>query len=81
MHLHAHLADCIFDYEPSLSVGSGCSVLKGNLGEYYTNDKSIELRLMRKFQIIAQIKDHAICNLEFPEGFKVQLGCKVISTD
>ena len=40
----------------------------GILGDFCTNNKSIELQLMRKFT-----KDQMVCNLEFPEGFKNQL--------
>ena len=69
MHLHTHLSDCIFDYGPV----SGFWLFSferynGILGDFCTNNKSIELQLMRKFT-----KDQAVCSLEFPETFKTEL--------
>ncbi len=40
----------------------------GILGEYYTNNKSIELQLMRKFT-----KAQVVSNLEFPDELSVEL--------
>ena len=69
MHLHQHLADCIFDYGPVFGFWLfSFERYNGILGEFYTNNKSIELQLMRKFT-----KDQVICNLGFPDEFKDQL--------
>ena len=69
MHLHTHLADCVFDYGPI----SGFWLFSferynGILGDFCTNNKSVELQLMPKFA-----KDQAICDLEFPERFGAEL--------
>ena len=67
--IYTHLADCVFDYGPV----SGFWLFSferynGILGDFCTNDKSVELQLMRKF-----VKDQAICDLEFPERFGAEL--------
>ena len=63
MHLHVHLADCIFHYGPVCGFWLfSFERYNGILGEYYTNNKSIELQLVRKFT-----KAQVISNLEFPD--------------
>ena len=69
MHLHVHLADCIFDYGPVFGFWLfSFERYNGILGEYCTNNKSIELQLMRKF-----IKAQVVSSLEFPDEFSVEL--------
>jgi hypothetical protein len=69
MHLHIHLADCIFDYGPVCGFWLfSFERYNGILGEYYTNNKSIELQLMRKFT-----KAQVVSNLEFPDELSVEL--------
>ena len=69
MHLHTHLADCLFDYGPVCGFWLfSFERYNGILGDYYTNNKSIEVQLMRKF-----LRHHVVSNLEFPQEFKEQL--------
>ena len=69
MHLHTHLADCIFDYGPVCGFWLfSFERYNGILGDYYTNNKSIELQLMRKFS-----RDQNVCHLELPEEFEHHL--------
>ena len=50
MHMHAHLTNCILDYGPIYSFWLfSFERYNGILGDYYTNNKSIELQVMRKF--------------------------------
>ncbi|CAB4011940.1 Hypothetical predicted protein [Paramuricea clavata] len=66
MHLHTHLCDCIFDYGPVCGFWLfSFERYNGILGDFYTNNKSIELQLMRKFS-----KDQAVSRLEFPDDLK-----------
>jgi hypothetical protein len=68
MHLHTHLADCIFDYGPVCGFWLfSFEWYNRILGDYYTNNKSIELQLMCNFE-----KGQAVCNLELPEECKGQ---------
>ena len=69
MHLHVHLADCIFDYGPVCGFWLfSFERYNGILGEYYTNKKSIDLQLMQKFT-----KSHIVSNLVFPNEFNADL--------
>ena len=66
MHMHTHLADCILDYGPIYSFWLfSFERYNGILGNYYTNNKSIELQIMRKF-----IRDQGIRDLGFPEEYR-----------
>ncbi len=69
MHLHTHLADCIFDYGPVCEFWL-FSFERYNriLGKYYTNNKSIEIQLMPKFT-----KDQLISSLKLPDMFQNEL--------
>ena len=50
MHLHTHLAECILDYGPVYSFWLySFERYNGILGSYHTNQKSIEIQVMRKF--------------------------------
>ena len=55
MHLHCHLKSCLYDFGPFH--GFWCFSFErynGILGNYHTNNRSIEIQIMRKF--LAQIK-------------------------
>ena len=68
MHLHTHLADCLFDYGPVCGFWLfSFERYNGILGDFYTNNKSIEVQLMRKF-----LRDNVVSNLELPQEFKDQ---------
>ncbi len=68
MHMHTHLADCILDYGPIYSFWLfSFERYNGILGNYYTNNNSIELQIMRKF-----IRDQNIRDFAFPEEYKEQ---------
>ena len=50
MHLHMHLADCVLDYGPVYGFWLfSFERYNGILGKYPTNNKSVELQMMRKF--------------------------------
>ena len=50
MHLHGHLAECIFQYGPIASFWLfSFERYNGLLGEFINNKKNIEIQLMRKF--------------------------------
>ena len=69
MHLHRHLADCMLDYGPVYSFWLySFERYNGILWKYPTNNKSIELQMMRKFA-----RDHDLDNLEFPAEYQVQM--------
>lgn len=69
MHLHVPLADCVLDYGPVYSFWLfSFERYNGILGKYHTNNKSIELQIMRKF-----IRDQLLDNLEFPDEYKAHM--------
>lgn len=69
MHLHPHLPDCVFDYGPVTGFWLfSFERYNGILGEYCTNNKCIELQLMRKF-----MKEQFFFNLEIPDSYKERL--------
>ena len=77
MHLHTHLPDCVFDYGPVTGFWLfSFERYNGILGDFSTNNKSIELQLMRKFT-----KYQVVCSLEFPERFKNQLRAYTIDAN
>lgn len=58
MHLHSHVVDCIMDYGPVYSFWLfSFERYNGLLGNFSTNQRSIELQLMRKFLSDQQIHD------------------------
>ena len=62
MHMHTHLADCVLDYGPVYSFWLfSFERFNGILGNFSTNNKSVELQIMRKF-----LRDQCLRNLEFP---------------
>jgi hypothetical protein len=60
MHMHTHLVDCVLDYGPVYSFTF--EQYNGILGNYSTNNKSIEFQIMRKF-----LRDQNLRKFEFPE--------------
>lgn len=58
MHLHTHLISCIEDYGPIYSFWLfSFERYNGLLGAYRTNQRSVELQIMRKFTSDIQIHD------------------------
>ena len=65
MHLHCHLKECIEDYGPIYSFW--CFAFErynGILGSTATNNRSIEIQLMRKF-----MSEQFVSNVALPEDF------------
>lgn len=63
MHMHTHLADCVLDYGPVYSFWLfSFERYNGILVNYSTNNKSIELQIMRKF-----LRDQNLREFEFPD--------------
>ena len=70
MHLHTHLLDCILDYGPVYSFWLfSFERYNGIIGEYGTNQRAVEIQLMRKFTANQFIKDIPL-PVEFQEHFK-----------
>ena len=68
MHLHTHLADCTLDYGPVYSFWLfSFERYNGTLGAYHTNNKSVEIQMMRMF-----LRDQNTCDIEFPESYREQ---------
>lgn len=68
MHLHCHLKECIEDYGPVYSFW--CFAFQrynGVLGNTITNNRSVEIQLMRKFT-----SEQFVSNVAFPEQFTEQ---------
>ncbi|XP_070537876.1 uncharacterized protein [Ptychodera flava] len=50
MHLHLHLKECLLDYGPAYSFWLfSCERYNGILGNFPTNNRAVEVQLMRKF--------------------------------
>ena len=57
MHLHTHLKDCIIDFGPIYSFWLfSFERYNGLLGSYHTNQRSIEIQVMRRFLEDSEIK-------------------------
>ena len=66
MHLHGHLKECLLDYGPFHSFWCfSFERFNGVLGSFHTNNRSIEIQLMRKFLSQTKVKD-----FEYPEMFQ-----------
>ena len=62
-HLHMHIADCIRDYGPVYSFWLfSFERYNGLLGNFRTNQRSVELQLMRRF-----LSDMQIHVLQLPD--------------
>ena len=67
MHLHGHLKECPLDYGPFHSFWCfSFERFNGILGSFHTNNRSIEIQLMRKFLMQAKVKD-----FKYPELYPV----------
>ena len=65
MHLHCHLKECVEDYGPEYSFW--CFAFErynGIPGSTTTNNRSIEIQLMRKF-----LSEQFVANVALPEEF------------
>ena len=70
MHLHSHLMNCAVDYGPVHNFWLfSFERFNGVLGDFKTNQREVEIQLMRKF-----LRDQDIKDLPFPSLFKEQLG-------
>ena len=70
MHLHTHIIDCIKDYGPVYSFWLfSFERYNGLLGNFRTNQRSVELQIMRKFLTDMQIHDIELpqCNISTEE--------------
>ena len=58
MHLHTHVVDCMLDYKSVYSFWlfsfERCNGIKGDYG---TNQRAVEIQLMRKFTSNQFVKD------------------------
>ena len=65
MHLHGHLKECLLDYGPFHAFWCfSFERFNGILGSYHTNNRSIEIQLMRRFLMQAKVKD-----LKYPDMY------------
>ena len=65
MHLHCHLKECVEDYGPVYSFWCfAFERFNGVLGSTVTNNRSIEIQLMRKF-----LSEQFVSNVALPEDF------------
>ena len=65
MHLHSHLINCIIDYGPVHNFWLfSFERFNGLLGDFKTNQRAVEIQLMRKF-----LRDQDIRDLPFPSAF------------
>ena len=57
MHLHLHLAECLLDFGPVHTIWCySFERFNGILGAFHTNNKNIEVQIMKKFLLRQQIK-------------------------
>ena len=69
MHLRSHLINCVVDYGPVHNFWLfSFEGFNGVLGDFKTNQRAVEIQLMRKF-----LRDQDIRDLPFPSLFKDQL--------
>ena len=65
MHLHSHLINCVIDYGPVHNFWLfSFERFNGLLGDFKTNQRAVEIQLMRKF-----LRDQDIRDLPFPSAF------------
>lgn len=66
MHLHLHLKQCILDYGPVYSFWLfSFERFNGILGAFQTNNRSVEIQIMRKF-----LQKHELRDIPLPERFQ-----------
>ena len=69
MHLHTHLINCVLDYGPVHNFWLfSFERFNGILGDFKTNQRAVEIQLMRKF-----LRDQDIQDLPFPSLFRDRL--------
>lgn len=74
MHLHTHLVDCIKDYGPIYSFWLfSFERYNGLLGSFRTNQRSIEVQIMRRFLTDLQVHD-----LQLPDNLLSSDDLKVL---
>ena len=66
MHLHTHLVDCVLDYGPVYAFWLfSFERYNGILGDYGTNQRAVEIQLMRKF-----ISNQLMKDIPLPTAFQ-----------
>ena len=66
MHMHTHLCECILDFGPVYAFWLfSFERYNGIMGGYETNNRAIELQLMRKF-----LRDQSVCEITPPDFFQ-----------
>ena len=66
MHLHGHLKECVLDYGPIYNFWCfSFECFNGILGSFKTNNRCIEIQLMRKL-----LSDHFISSASLPNEFE-----------
>lgn len=66
MHLHTHIINCVLDYGPVHNFWLfSFERFNGILGDFKTNQRAVEIQLMRKF-----LRDQEIRDLPFPSLFQ-----------
>ncbi|XP_068716184.1 uncharacterized protein [Montipora foliosa] len=66
MHLHGHIKECLLDYGPFHAFWCfSFERFNGILGSFHTNNRSIEIQLMRKFLMQSKVKD-----FKYPEMYQ-----------
>lgn len=64
MHLHSHLINCVLDYGPAQNFWLfSFKKFNGPLSDFKTNQRAVEISLMRKF-----LRDQDIRDLPFPSA-------------
>ena len=68
MHMHTHLAECILDFGPVYAFWLfSFERYNGIMGGFHTNNRSIELQLMRKF-----LRDQSVHGITLPSSFRAE---------
>jgi len=66
MHMHTHLSECVLDFGPVYAFWLfSFERYNGIMGGFQTNNRSIELQLMRKF-----VRDQSLQDIPLPESFR-----------
>lgn len=66
MHMHTHLCECVLDFGPVYAFWLfSFERYNGIMGNFQTNNRSIELQLMRKF-----LRDQAVQEIPCPDTFR-----------
>lgn len=66
MHLHGHIKECLLDYGPFHAFWCfSFERFNGILGSFHTNNRLIEIQLMRKFLMQSKVKD-----FKYPEMYQ-----------